>query len=112
MASPAEQLADLVARFRPDAADGIEAVYQLCLTGDGGSPASGGQVWHFVIADRQCRLVSGPADDPNVAITVSITDWDELTSGRLDPFSALVSGRLRVEGDLELATRLQAMFGL
>jgi putative sterol carrier protein len=112
MASPAEQLADLVARFRPDAADGIEAVYQLHLTGDGGLPASGGQVWHFVIADRQCRLISGPADNPNVAITVSVTDWDDIASGRIDPFSALVSGRLRVEGDLELATRLQAMFGL
>jgi putative sterol carrier protein len=112
MASPAQQLADFVGRFRPDAADGIEAVYQLRLTGDGGSPASGGQVWHFVIADRQCRLVSGPADNPNVAITVSITDWDDLTSGRLDPFSALVGGLLRVEGDLELATRVQAMFGM
>jgi len=111
MPSPAEELADLVARFRPDAADGIEAVYQLCLTSDSGAPGTGDQVWHFVIADRRCRLSSGPASRPDVAITISVADWDDLTAGRLDPFSALLTGRLRVEGDLELATRLQAMFG-
>jgi putative sterol carrier protein len=112
MPSTAQQLADFVARFRPDAANGIEAVYQLCLTGDGDPPDSAEQVWHLVVADRQCRLAPGPADSPDVAITCSVADWDDLASGRLDPFSALVSGRLRLEGDLELATRLQAMFGL
>jgi hypothetical protein len=152
MPSPAQQLADLVARFRPDAAAGIEAVYQLCLIGDDnlhpepsrrvhpepsrrvhpdpsrrpalftlsaaegseaeGEPASGEHIWHLIIADRQCHLASGPARDPDVAITIRVEDWDDLASGRLDPFSALLAGRLQLEGDLELATRLQAMFGL
>jgi putative sterol carrier protein len=106
MASPAELLADLMARFQPSAAEGLDAVYQLVLTGNGGD------CWHLVVADRQCQLVAGPATEPDVAITMSVQDWGDLVGGRLDSFSALVSGRLRVDGDMALATRLQALFRL
>jgi putative sterol carrier protein len=106
MAEPAAVLTDFVKRFRPEAADGLKAVYQLELTGDDGS------LWHLAIANGACQLESGPAEAPDVAITVSQDDWDALTAGRLDAFSAFLSGRLRVEGDLALATRLQTLFGL
>ena len=106
MASPAELLSDLVTRFQPAAADGLDAVYQLHLTGETGD------FWHLTIAERQCRLDSGPAENPDVAITISADDWSELMGGRLDPFSALISGRLQIDGDMALATRLQSLFGL
>ncbi|MFB3882302.1 MAG: SCP2 sterol-binding domain-containing protein [Armatimonadota bacterium] len=105
MQSPAELLTELVARFQPSAAGGLKAVYQLELTGNGNG------CWHLVVAERQCRLCPGPAERPDVTITVSAEDWGELVSGRLDAFTALASGRLQVEGDLELAMRLQAVFG-
>ncbi len=105
MQSPSELLADLVDRFRPSAAEGLDAVFQLDLTGNGSG------CWHLIVAERQCRLVTGAAQKPNVIITVSAEDWGEMMGGRLDPFTALASGRLRVEGDLELAMRLQTVFG-
>jgi putative sterol carrier protein len=93
-------------RFQPCAAEGLEVTYQLSLTGDGGD------VWHLTVADRQCHLAPGPAKSPDVAISISAEDWADLMGGRLDPFSAFVSGRLRIDGDMALATRLQSLFGL
>jgi len=106
MAVPAAVLADLVKRFSPTAAEGLNAVYQLQLTGDGGD------FWHLIIAEQQCQLVSGPADRPDVAITMNADDWSELVAGRLDPLSAYIGGRLKIVGDLSLATRLAALFSL
>jgi putative sterol carrier protein len=106
MASPNELLADLMKRFQPSAAEGLDVVYQLQLTGNGED------IWHITVADRQCRLASGRAQSPDVTITMSTRDWDDLMAGRLDPFSALISGQLCIDGDMALATRLQALFGL
>jgi len=106
MTEPATFLAQLVTRFRPDAAQGLRAVYQLHLTGDGGG------VWHITVADQKCSLASGPTGKPDAAITMSADDWTELLAGQLDPFSAFLSGRLQVIGDLSLVTRFPSLFGL
>jgi putative sterol carrier protein len=106
MAVPAAVLADFIKRFSPAAAEGLSAVYQLHLTGDGGD------VWHIIIAEQKCQLAAGPGESPDVAITISVDDWEGLIAGRLDPFSAYISGRLGIAGDLSLATRLATLFGL
>ncbi len=106
MPAPGTLLTALVKRFSPAAAEGLSAVYQLQLTGEGGD------CWHLVIADQQCQLAPGRAEKPDVAITMSVDDWSELVAGELDPFSAYLSGRLMVAGDLSLATRLATLFSL
>lgn len=106
MAPPGAVLAELVKRFRPTAAEGLKAVYQLHLTGDGGDS------WHLTIADQRCQLEPGRAHEPDVTITLSVDDWKELIAGRLDPVGAYLSGRLQLSGDLTLATRLKSLFGL
>ncbi len=104
MPSAADLLTDLLKRFDPSAAAGLSAVYQLTLTGDGAG------TFHLKVANQECQLTGGPAEKPDVAITVSAEDWAELVAGRLDPLSAFFTGRLRIDGDLTLATRLQALF--
>ena len=84
---------ELPSRFKPDKAAGLEAVYQFDLSGDGG-----GQ-WHADISDGACTVVPGQAADPN--ITVSSSDKD---------FLSIVSGKLKVKGDMGLAMRLQSIF--
>jgi putative sterol carrier protein len=105
MTRPEETLAELVRRFRPEAAKGLRAVYQLHLTGEGGG------LWHVDIADEQCHLVAGQADQPDATITMSVKDWTELVAGRLNAFQALMAGRIQLLGDLSLAERLQQLFG-
>lgn len=106
MPAPAAVLADFVKRFSPAAAEGLSAVYQLHLTGDGGD------VWHLIIADQKCQLAAGPTEAPDVAITMTVDDWEGLIAGRLDAFSAYIGGRLGIVGDLSLATRLATLFSL
>jgi putative sterol carrier protein len=101
-----EQLAELATRFRPEAARGLTAVYQLELTGDGGG------VWHMIVADQTCRIFPGAAANPNTEITVSSSDWEALITGKLDAMSAVLLGQVKIAGDLSLATRLPSLFGM
>ena len=105
MSAPADVLAAFAARFRPDAAADLRAIYQLNLTGDNGG------LWHLAIADQQCRLAPGQADDPSVTITMSVDDFSQLIAGQLDGVSAYLAGRIQIAGDLSLVTRLQSLFG-
>jgi putative sterol carrier protein len=105
MATPQELLADLAKRFRKDAAEGLDLVYQLHLTGDNGG------VWHIAIADRECSLTPGAAARPDVTITMSAQDWEALMAGKLDAYTAFLQGRIEVAGDLSLAMKLQGLFG-
>ncbi len=106
MAGTAESLAEFAAKFRPDAAQGMRAVYQLQLDGDHGG------TWHLTIADQQCHLAAGPADNPDVSIAMSVDDWNDLTAGRLDGVSAYLAGRVRISGDMSLVTQLPSLFAL
>ena len=95
----------IASRFQPEAAQGLNAVYQLQLTGDDGG------VWHMVIQNQTCKILSGPADRPNTTITLSTNDWEALLGGKLDAFGAVLSGRVKIVGDMTLATRLPGLFG-
>jgi len=106
MLSPEEYLTELAQRFRPEAARGLNAVYQLHLTGDDGG------TWHLVVMDQTCKILKGAASQPSATISISSEDWDSLISGKMDAFSALLQGKLKVDGDMGLATRLPGLFGM
>jgi putative sterol carrier protein len=101
-----ETLTTLVKRFRPEAAQGLRAVYQLELKGEDGG------VWHLSVEDQQCRLAAGPAERPSVTIAMRTADWESLVAGRLDVFQCLLDGRLELGGDLSLAAQLRSLFEL
>jgi len=100
-----ESLAALVAGFRPGAARGMHAVYELDVTGDGGGK------WHVKVSDGKCELESGPAKDPHVTIAMSAEDWVSLLRRELDAEQAFYDGRIRVTGNLSLAMQLPELFG-
>jgi putative sterol carrier protein len=101
-----EYLAELVQRFRPEAAQGLEAVYELRLSGDGGG------TWHMVVLDQTCQILEGAAPEPTTIISLSSQDWQALIAGKMDAFTALLQGKLTVHGDMNLATRLPGLFGM
>lgn len=106
MVSPEEYFAELERRFRPEAARGLNATYQLHLTGENGG------TWHLVVMDQACRILKGAASQPSATIRISSQDWSLLAAGQLDAFSAVLQGRLKIEGDMGLATRLPSLFGM
>ncbi|XP_042741614.1 stomatin-like protein 1 isoform X2 [Lagopus leucura] len=54
-----------------------------------------------------CGVLQG---SPDVVLEVAEEDLQELMLGELRPLAAYMSGRLRVQGDLQLALRLEELF--
>ncbi|MBE3589925.1 MAG: SCP2 sterol-binding domain-containing protein [Firmicutes bacterium] len=89
----------------PEKLSGVEGTFQFILTGEEGgafyAQAAGGRV----------EVAEGQAPDPSVTITMSAEDFGELMAGRLNPMTAFMSGRLKLQGDIGLALRLQSLLG-
>jgi hypothetical protein len=49
--------------------------------------------------------------DAAVTIRIGLADWVRVVAGLESPVAVMVTGRCRVEGDVSVAARLEAMFG-
>jgi putative sterol carrier protein len=92
--------------FQPDKAEGVDAIFQFDLTGDGGA-----KYW-VKVQNQQAEVHEGEHDSPTMVLTSSADDYIGIVNGELAPMTAFMQGRVRVKGDMGLAMKLQAMFGL
>lgn len=93
-------------RFNPDAASGVNAVFQFDLSGE-----NGGQYW-VKVADQQAEVSEGQAEDPTITVIASADDYLKVVNGELAPMSAFMQGKVKVKGDMGMAMKLQSLFGL
>ena len=106
MADTVKEIFDAMpAAFNADKAAGMKAVYQWDITGDGGGK------WNAEIADGAISVNEGENASPNITITVSASDWLDITNGKLDGQMAFMSGKLKVKGDMSLAMKMKTLFG-
>ena len=106
MATVKETFEAMPGRFRPERAQGVKAVIQYDITGDGGGS------YHVSIADAACALAEGAAAAPNLTLTMGSQDWLDMVSGKLNGQMAFMSGKLKVKGDMSLAMKLAGFFGI
>ncbi len=92
--------------FRPDKAQGVNAVIQYHLTGEGGGD------WIIRIADGKCTVEEGVAENPNLVLRMDAQDYVDMVTGKLDGMTAFMMGKLQLDGDFTLATRLTSFFNL
>lgn len=90
--------------FNASAAQGVKAVYLWRVTGEGGG------VWAVRIADGKCEVTSGAVANPDVAFEISAQDLLDLVSGKLNGMEAVMTGRLKIEGDMTLAAQFAQFF--
>jgi putative sterol carrier protein len=90
-------------RFDPKKAEGINAVVQFDLTGEGAAP-----FW-IRIADGAFDYAQGTAENPKMTLVASVDDFIGVMTGRTSPMSAFMSGRIKVKGDTSLAMKLMPL---
>lgn len=91
-------------RFKKDAAQGLNAVYQFDLSGEGGGK------WQVLINNQTCEVKEGAHPSPSITISMTAQDYLDMVSGKLNGQVAFMSGKLRIAGDMGLAMRMASLF--
>ncbi len=94
-------MGDLAGRIakNPDRARKIGGVFEFVLEGEQGG------TWHLDL--NVPTVQAGPAEKMNVRIRMKAADFVEVALGRLNPMLAFTTGRLKVEGNVAMAVKLQ-----
>lgn len=103
MTTPAEILNKLPTTVDPAKLAGINATVVFDLSGD-----NGGQ-WTLKVADGAAVVTEGADPSASATIKMSDTDYVAMTSGNLNPMMAFMSGKIKVEGDLNTVMKLQSI---
>ncbi|NLZ38896.1 MAG: SCP2 sterol-binding domain-containing protein [Firmicutes bacterium] len=81
----------------------IEAIFELNITG--GQAAT----YQLKIEKRKLAWAEGTPYKPSCIIYISDEDFLKIASGELNPKVALLTGRVRIEGDFSQALALSAI---
>jgi putative sterol carrier protein len=90
--------------FLPEKATGLNAVIQFKFTG-----AEAGE-WYAEIKDGKCAIEKGTHASPKMTLTADSGDYVKIFTGEIDGMQAFMQGKLKLAGDLNLATKLTQMF--
>jgi len=93
-------------RFDASKAGDMNASVLFDLSGD-----DGGQ-WAVQIADGKCEVVEGGVESPTASVMMDADDYAKMTSGKLNPMMAFMSGKIKVDGDLNAVMKVQQLFGM
>lgn len=104
MPSAQEIFDGMPANFKKDAAAGMTAVYQFKLSGDGGGE------WNLDIKDGELTVNTGAHDSPSITISMTASDYSDMIEGKLNGQMAFMTGKLKIEGDMSLAMKMQSLF--
>ncbi|WP_263079285.1 SCP2 sterol-binding domain-containing protein [Endozoicomonas sp. Mp262] len=102
MTTVAETIETMKAKFNADAAAGLDLVFQFDI--------EDGDTYHLFVKDGSCEVVEGAHDAPNVTLIMDTETMVGVMTGELDGMQAFMMGKLRAEGDMMLATKLNELF--
>ena len=90
--------------FKPEGAAGVDAVYQFSISGEGGGE------WNGTIKDGTCTVKEGTVDSPDCTVVTDAETWISIVTKKVNAMDALMQGKLRIKGDMDLAMKLETMF--
>lgn len=95
-------LEKLQTRFNPEAAEGMDEVFQFHFSDAGDH--------YLVIKDRTLDVQEGEHDDPSVSLSMSTDTLKGIMSGDINGMTAFMTGKLKATGNVMLATKLTSLF--
>ena len=92
--------------FVPDKAGGFsgDIQYELRVRGEP-------RRWVVRITDGTVRTGPGVSPRPALTLRMALPTFARIIAGQLPPAQAFMEGRIELDGDLQLATRMGEMFG-
>ena len=94
------------AAFKPEAAGGVNVVFQYIISG-----ANGGD-WSCAVNDGQCTVMAGRHEKPTCTLKMADGDFLDMMNGKLKPMQAYTSGKLKLEGDIMKSQLIEKLFVL
>jgi len=92
----------LPSRFVAENAEELTVVFQFFIEDD--------QDFYISVANKACDVQTGEHDDPNLSLFMDAETVVDVVNGEVDGMGAFLSGRLRAEGNLLVATHLSKLF--
>jgi putative sterol carrier protein len=86
---------------KPDVVQKINAVYQFNISGPGGGS------WTVDCTQPGGKIAEGTAPAPRCTVTATDADFLNIVNGKMNPQMAFMSGKLKIQGDMGLALKLQ-----
>ncbi len=102
MSNVADIVHTMKSRFNAEAAEGLDLVFQFDI--------EDGDTYHVCIKDGACDIVEGAHDAPNVTLIMDSETMVGVMTGEMDGMQAFMMGKLRAEGEMMLATKLNELF--
>ena len=90
--------------FRPEKAEGVDAVIQYRLTGE--------EAGDYIITLKggKCTVAEGIAENPTMTLTADARDFGDVLLGKANGMQYFMQGKLKLSGDLNLAMKLTEFF--
>ena len=104
LATIPEAFATMQASFRPERAGGAKKTIEFEFTGR--EPGT----WVVLVADDAFTYHQGGTQHADATITVDSDLWLDILRGTTTALDAVMSARLRIEGDMALMIRFQDWF--
>jgi putative sterol carrier protein len=98
-----EVFEEIPAHFNADAWGSQNATLQFNITGDDGG------TWTAKIDNGKLTVSEGAAENADMTVTTSGNDMLAMVNGELNAVSAFMQGRVRIDGDMSLAMKLQSL---
>ncbi len=86
---------------KPDVVSKINAVYQFNISGPGGGS------WSVDCTQPGGKVQAGTAPTPKCTVAAVDQDFLAIVNGKLNAQMAFMSGKLKIQGDMGLALKLQ-----
>jgi putative sterol carrier protein len=103
MSSVREAAQAMQAKFNPAAAAGLDLIFGFHIT-------DVDRHYALVVKDGTCEFEDGKNEHANVTLVMDGTTFKGIVSGETDGMQAFMQGKLRAEGDMMLAMKLNELF--
>lgn len=102
MADTQSTIDSLKSRFDPQAAEGVDDVFQFNI--------SDADDYYLVVKDGDLDILQGEHDDPSVTLSTDSATLKGVMNGEINGMQAFMSGKLKASGNVMLATKLTSLF--